>query len=70
MGVLARKNVVTGKTEWNKMYHMTVPTRITMAERREMVDSVVKLVKEVQREFPWVEVVYLTPVLSTWRKGT
>jgi hypothetical protein len=41
-------------------FHMTEPTKLTMGERRQLVDRTVELVVGVQKEFPFAEVWYLT----------
>jgi hypothetical protein len=41
-------------------FHMTEPTKLTMGERRQVVDRTVELVVGVQKEFPFAEVWYLT----------
>jgi hypothetical protein len=41
-------------------FHMTEPTKMTMGERRQVVDRTVELVVGVQKEFPFAEVWYLT----------
>jgi hypothetical protein len=40
-------------------FHMTEPTKLTMGERRQVVDRTVELVVGVQKEFPFAEVWYL-----------
>ncbi len=54
--VAVRKDVVSGKQEWEVSYHMTEPRRISMCERIELVDKVVTLMSEVQTVFPSAEV--------------
>jgi hypothetical protein len=46
--------------KWEVRYHMEDPKRITMVEKRLLVDRVVKLVSGVQELFPETEVVYMT----------
>jgi len=41
-------------------FHMTEPTKLTMGERRQLVDRTVELVVGLQKEFPFAEVWYLT----------
>jgi hypothetical protein len=46
--------------KWEVRYHMVAPKRITMVEKRLLVDRVVKLVSRVSELFPETEVVYVT----------
>ncbi len=46
--------------KWEVRYHMTTPKRITMVEKRTLVDRVVRLVSGVTELFPETEVVYVT----------
>jgi hypothetical protein len=50
----------TGRQEWVVRYHMTDPRKISMCERRELVDNVAMIVGEVQQAFPMAEVTYMT----------
>jgi hypothetical protein len=56
--VRMRKNE-TGEL-WEVRYHMENPKRITMAEKRQLVDRMVKLVSGTKELFPETEVVYVT----------
>ncbi len=51
-----RENVSRGETEWSVVYHRNEPTRITMTEKRQVVDRVERLVREAQEMFLWMEV--------------
>jgi hypothetical protein len=46
--------------KWEVRYHMETPKRITMGEKRLLVDRVVKLVKGVNELFPETEIVSVT----------
>jgi hypothetical protein len=51
----------TGQSEkWEVRYHMENPKRITMAEKRQLVDRMVKLVSGTNELFPETEVIYVT----------
>ncbi len=53
----------TGQSEkWEVRYHMENPKRITMAEKRQLVDRMVKLVSGTNELFPETEVVYVTMI--------
>jgi hypothetical protein len=73
---LIEKNLVTGGSELSAEYHMTELRKITMAECRETVDRVAKLVTTTQEMFPWAEQVYVTmfprmlfrDAVTTWRR--
>ncbi len=41
-------------------FHVTEPTKLTMGERRQLVDGTVELVVGVEKEYPFAEVWYLT----------
>jgi hypothetical protein len=58
--VVVRKDVASGVQEWVTRYHMTDPKRITMADRRTLVDRTVSLIRGVQATFPMSEVNYLS----------
>jgi hypothetical protein len=58
--VLVRENSVTGEQEWLSSYHMTNPRKISMAERRELVDRVTGMIRTIQVSCPEAEVNYVT----------
>jgi hypothetical protein len=41
-------------------YHLTDPSKVTMGERRQVIDRTVELVEQVQGRFPFAEVLYMT----------
>jgi hypothetical protein len=50
-----------GQTEkWEVRYHMTEPKRISMVEKRTLVDRMVRLVSGITELFPETEVAYVT----------
>jgi hypothetical protein len=55
-----------GEQEWVTRYHITEPKRISMAERRALVDRTRSLIRTVQEAFPLSEVNYLT--VLTWHE--
>ncbi len=57
--VRMRKGENGPSEKWEVRYHMEAPKRITMVEKRLLVDSVVKLVSGVNELFPETEVVYV-----------
>jgi hypothetical protein len=50
----------TGETEMRVGYHMTEPKRIAMSDRRDLVDSTVKLVGDMLEYSPNADIVYVT----------
>ncbi len=41
-------------------YHMTEPEKLTMSEKRELIDNVVELVRRIGESLPGIQIVYLT----------
>ena len=58
--VSVRRDRESGVDEWDVTYHMTDPKKITMSEKRVLVDKVTMVVREAQTRFPWADVVYVT----------
>jgi hypothetical protein len=58
--VTVKKDMVSRKKEREVSYHMMEPRRISMCERRELVDGVVVTVREVLTVFLGTEVWYVT----------
>jgi hypothetical protein len=58
--VVVRKDATTGEQEWVASYHMTNPKKITMAERRELVDRVAGMLRAIQVTCPEAEVDYIS----------
>jgi hypothetical protein len=58
--MVVRKDTVTGVQEWVTWYHMTDPKRISMVDRRRLVDRTVSMIRGVQALFPMSEVNYLS----------
>jgi hypothetical protein len=58
--VRMRKNVTGHGEQWEVRYHMENPKRITMAEKRQLVDRMLKLVSGTNELFPETDVVYVT----------
>jgi hypothetical protein len=58
--VLVREDSVTGEQEWCSSYHMTDPRKISMSERRELVDRVTGMIRTIQVSCPEAEVNYVT----------
>ncbi len=51
--VTVKRNRNGAETELVTRYHMTEPRKIAMAERRDLVDRVVRLTRGTQTLFPW-----------------
>jgi hypothetical protein len=58
--VRMRKSETGHGEQWEVRYHMENPKRITMAEKRQLVDRMVKLVSGTNELFPETDVVYVT----------
>jgi hypothetical protein len=58
--VLVKKNLSTGEQEWVSSYHMTEPRKISMAERRGLVDRFAGMIRTMQVSCPEAEINYLT----------
>ncbi len=58
--VIVKRTRCGTETELVTRYHMTEPRKIAMAERRDLVDRMVRLARGTQTLFPWAEVSYLT----------
>jgi hypothetical protein len=41
-------------------YHLTDPAKVTMGERRQVIDRVVELMVQLQGTFPFADVLYVT----------
>ncbi len=54
--VAVRRDRVSGKQGREVAYHMTEPRRISMCERRELVDNVAMVLNEAQTVFSWADV--------------
>jgi hypothetical protein len=58
--VLVKRNAATGEQEWVSSYHMTEPRKISMAERRGLVDRFAGMIRTIQVSCPEAEINYLT----------
>ncbi len=55
-----KKTGKSGRHEWEVKYHITEPRKISMFERREVVDRVGLTVGEIQMVFPTAKIMYVT----------
>jgi hypothetical protein len=58
--VIVKEDNVNGVREWVTHYHMTEPKRISMVERRALVDNTVGMIRRIQAAFPISEVNYMS----------
>ena len=58
--IVIRRDVEKGEEEWRTTFHMSGPRKISLAERRGLVDRAVRLIRGAQLLFPWAEICYLT----------
>jgi hypothetical protein len=54
------RNVNGEVTRVSVEYHMTEPERVTLSEKRELVDMVVELFRRIAERLPGVQLVYIT----------